>query len=140
MLIPLYSQEVPPSGELVIIMEDNYDEYEFRMTLTSPICFDANVSDDDLHNISSEYNSAVVVADDFAQFYLTGLWDTPLDNDFGLGRYRVSIIKNSAIIKWFDIDYRTSDLIENFYSGSSNSGDIWLDYDKNTNKLYYYDT
>ena len=51
--------------------------------------------------------------------------------------YKVSISKDQQLLKHFYIDYRSSDLIENFNSGTNLNGDIFLDYDKNTNKLYY---
>lgn len=133
----LFAQEVPPAGELVIQIEDNYDDYEFRMDLISLLCYNANTVYPNLHNISNEYNSAVYITNDYARFFMTGFWQPPLENDFGLGLYKVSIIKNQQLLKYFYIDYRTSDLIENFNSGTSLNGDIFLDYDKNTNKLYY---
>lgn len=104
------------------------------------MCWDANAVYPNIHNISDEYELAIIFEDDDALFYLTGLWPPPLDNDFGLGFYKVSIIKNQQLLKYFYIDYRTSDLIENFNAGQNLKGDIRLKYDISSNKLYYWGT
>lgn len=135
-VLTIYSQG-RPAGELNIHILDNYEDYEFRMDLISPLSWDADPIDPNLHNISDEYNSAVVITSAYARFFMTGFWAPPLDNDFGLGLYKVSIVKNQQVLKYFYIDYRTSDLIENFNGGPALHGDIFLDYEKNTNKLYY---
>lgn len=133
---------IPPAGELNIFLEPNTPNnfYDFKMEIypSDNLCWDADADYPDVHNLTQEFNVTTITSDDVARFFFCGFWSYGLR--FGLSNYKVSISKNGNVLKYFYIDYTTSDLPENFNSGSSNNGDINLVNNINSNKLYFHNT
>jgi|GEM_PF-4151111 len=118
------------SGDLITV------EYE----LVSEAAWDARKFDP-THNITTLYNSGSLntnsISTDWLEFW--AIWESEpewVDFTFALGYYSFKVKVNGTVVDSFFIDYRTSDLPEDFNGGGS-TGDILVDFNVNDNKLYY---
>lgn len=132
------------TGELVVWVENNPNnlEIQVQVDLISSLCWDAsdNPSYPDLHNLTTEYPGSYMLTDEEEDLNWEGCWSYPhYQHAFGLGKYKVTACSpegggegDCAILDYFIIDYRTSDLPENY-----GSGDVIVDFDVSTGKFYY---
>lgn len=141
-VLSTFAQQDPQTaGELNFTILNSYQKFvEIEMQRVSSLCWTASSSEDhnkhdltDLFQGGGKQNSTVT---NVPQFYLcTEHSDGPADLTMGLGLYSFTIRVGGIIKDYFEIDYRTSSLPESFnYSGS---GDVNLEFDVRTGKIYY---
>jgi len=136
----IYAQDESRSGELNFYIKNNNGSYvKIEMELISSLCWDATTYDVNLHNITDLFGGGYLSTSS-NKVYLEFLacWETTVQNyyrTFGLGYYKFTVRVNNSIKDYFYIDYRTSDLPENF-DGEVN-GDINLDFNVSDGKIYY---
>lgn len=141
----LKSQDETATGELIIWVKNNGGgaEIKIELQLVSSLCWDAWVDYPDLHNITNQYNGSSQTTQSNNDLNWEGCWSYPgYQHAFGLGLYKVTAyqkINNEFEQKdFFYINYRTSDLPENFNSGGQ--GDLGVDFNVGHGVFYYYNT
>lgn len=132
------------SGELnVRIINNPQSKYvTITLELISALCWDAVSPDpNNIHNLTDLFTgiSLSPAKSGWREFY--ACWESdPIyyDSTFGLGLYKVSAIvyeQEGNSSHYFYIDYRTSDLPENFNAGGG--GDINVDFNVGNGTFYY---
>lgn len=134
------------TGELVIIVKNNPGyEIQIQVDLASSLCWDAsdNPAYYDIHDLTTEYPGSYQTTSANEDLNWEGCWSYPhYQHAFGLGNYKVTAClpggneeEDCAILDYFYIDYRTSDLPENFNTGGQ--GDVIVDFNVSTGNFYY---
>jgi hypothetical protein len=139
----LYAQEPSEAGELIIYIVNNpsLKEVKIDVDLISPLCWDAeDPASNNIHDLTTDYPGSYQTTNtNGGNVDWEACWAAPTTYMFGLGNYRVRAyvkIDGGFMLKdQFEIDYRTSDLPENF-NGTS-SGDIIVDFDVSKSRFYY---
>lgn len=139
----ILSQEEPDAaGELVIHVVNNIGtpEIKIEVRLISTVCWDAISDYPDSHNVTTQYPGSSQTTYSYSDtFDWEACWSTSNEHMFGLGNYRVTGYKkiNGQFeeIDYFEIDYRTSDLPENFNSGGQ--ADVHIDFNAYLGIFYY---
>lgn len=133
----ILSQDESTGGELnFYIRNNNGSNVKIEMELVSSLCWKTDPNDDDLHDTTHSFGGGYLSTNynlTFLQFL--GCWESnPIyySKTFGLGYYKFTAKVNNIIKDEFFIDYRTSDLPENF-----GSGDILIDFNVYDGKFYY---
>lgn len=135
------------AGELIIWVKNNPGgaEIKIEVSLVSSLCWDAWNSNYDLHDITNLYNGSYLTTSSTLTKDLNweACWSVPgYQYGFGLGNYKVTAYQkiNGEFEQkdYFYIDYRTSDLPENFNSGGQ--GDLSVDFNVGSGVFYYYGT
>lgn len=133
------------AGELIIHVINNPGlEIKIEVDLISSLCWDAIGEPGyyDVHDLTTQYPGSyqTTYSNDFLNW--EACWSQQYEHKFGLGYYRVTAchVENNeegacAIKDYFYIDYRTSDLPENF-----GSGDVEVDFKVSDGKFYYWGT
>lgn len=134
--------EPEAAGELVIHVKNNIGNLEIKIEvqLISSVCWDAISEFPDSHSVTTEYpGSYQITSSSSATFDWEACWSTSYEHMFGLGKYRVigykKINGEFESTDYFDIDYRTSDLSENFNAGGG--GDVHVDFNAYLGIFYY---
>jgi hypothetical protein len=112
------------------------------MELVSSLCWNADVNYPNTHDITYLYSGGSL-STTYNNTWLEFLacWETTLadsDRTFGLGYYKFTGKVNGVTKDYAYIDYRTSDLPENFNSGGS--GDLNITFNISDGNFYYYNT
>jgi hypothetical protein len=135
------------AGELIIFVKNNPGgaEIKIEVQLVSSLCWDAWLSYPNVHDITNLYNGSHLTTSSTLTVDLNweAYWSSPgYQYGFGLGNYRVTAYQkiNGKFEQkdYFYIDYRTSDLPENFNSGGQ--GDLRVDFNVGSGVFYYKDT
>lgn len=135
-IILVKAQDIQTGGELnFFIINNNGSLVEIEYELIRPGCWDAPV-----HNLTELFNSGSRITtsslDHWEEFYACWeSWPAYYDWTFGLGYYKFTAKVNGNTKDYFYIDYRTSNLPENFSSGGN--GDIGITFDVSSGVLYY---
>jgi len=131
-------------GELIIHIDNNVGNANIKIevALVSPLCWDASNDPNypDLHNLTTQYPGSYQTTTSEITLDWEGCWSYPYyQHAFGLGNYKVTayqeIYGEFETIDYFYIDYRTSDLPENF-----GSGDLHVDFNVGVGIFYYHST
>jgi hypothetical protein len=130
-------------GELNVRIINNPQSKLVTITLelVSSLCWDANQYNED-HNITELFTGTTLApsSSGWKEFY--ACWESYseiYDSTFGLGYYIVgaNVYEQDGYSNhYFYIDYRTSDLPENF--GTGGNGDVNVDFNVATGKFFYY--
>lgn len=142
----LKAQDESVTGELIIYVINNTGgaNIKIEVDLISPLCWDAWQGYPDLHDITNLYPGSYLITNlNNKDLNWEACWSYPgYQHGFGLGNYRVTayqeIYGEYEEQDYFEIDYRTSDLPENFSSGGN--GDLAVDYNVVTGVFYYRNT
>lgn len=126
-------------GELSIkITNNNGSTVEIEMELVSPACWDASTAYPHVHNMTDLFGGGTLSTSQnnkWLEFY--ACWEQltyPDSLTFGLGYYKFTARVNGIIKDYFYIDYRTSDLPENYNTGGG--GDISITFNVSAGKFY----
>ncbi|MFC2094333.1 T9SS type A sorting domain-containing protein [Bacteroidota bacterium] len=139
------AQEPSAGGELIILIENNpsYKEVKIDVDLISPLCWDSeDPASNNIHDLTTDYpGSYQTKITNGSSLEWEACWgQQPATHSFALGNYRVrAYVKQDGAFHLkdqFEIDYRTSDLHENF-NGDEDSGDFPVDFDVSKNRFYY---
>ncbi len=137
----LNAQDKLTGGELNFFIDNNSSGaiVEIEMELVSSLCWDASSISPDIHNITYSFLGGQLFTNSTG-LYLEFLacWETNQQNyyrTFGLGNYKFTGIVNGVVKDYFYIDYRTSDLPENFNSGGN--GDVVVTFNIADGVFYY---
>jgi len=144
-ITPNIAQETT-TGELIIWIKDNTGgtEITIQVDLVSSLCWDAWNDYPNKHDLTNQYpGSSQSTTLNNEDLNWEGCWSYPgYEHAFGLGYYKVTacqIVNNGEgiceIKDYFFIDYRTSDLPENFDTGGL--GDVEVDFSVTNGKFYY---
>jgi hypothetical protein len=142
--LPIRAQE-QAQGELIINVINN-PGFEIRIvvSLASSLCWDAIGEPGyyDVHDLTNQYPGSYQTTFSNPHLDWEACWSQQYEHMFGLGNYSVSACEpggigeeECAVLDYFYIDYRTSDLPENF-----GGGDVSVDFDVSTKKFYYVGT
>jgi hypothetical protein len=102
------------------------------LQLVSPQCWDANLNDFNDHDLTTSYTGSTISTTTLNQIGWNICWrGSPYG--FGLGRYKVTVTTGGEYVSYFYIDYRTSDLAEDY----SFADDIQVYLNVNNGKLYW---
>lgn len=126
------------SGELIVYVVNNPQSELVTVTvsLISELCWDATQGYPDLHNITDDFpGTTQYLTSGHVDWEMSGQGTT--DHMFGLGFYRVSASYGDQPGDLFTIDYRTSDLIENFNGGGGQGGDVRVEFDVVAKQFYH---
>jgi len=139
------SAQEKAGGELIIYVKNNTGgaNIKIEVDLISLLCWDAWKYYPDLHDITNLYTGSSQITNSIQELDWEACWEYPgYQFGFGLGNYKVTayqeIYGEYEQQDYFEIDYRTSDLPENFTSGGS--GDLAVDYNVGAGTFYYQDT
>ena len=131
----LTAQDESTAGELNFRIINNTSSATvlIQMELISSLCWN------DEHDITYLYSGgSLSTTNNNTWLEFLACWETTLadsDRTFGLGYYKFTGKVNGIVKDYFYIDYRTSDLPENF-----GAGDINLSFDISNGNFYYYGT
>ena len=140
-----YAQTPSAGGELIIYIINNssYKEVKIDVDLISPLCWDGtSPGTNNIHDLTTEYPGSYQTTDtNGGDVDWEACWgQQPAAHSFAIGNYRVSAyvkLDQAFHLKdQFEIDYRTSDLPENFNEGED-SGDLIVDFDVSKSRFYY---
>ena len=141
------AQEVA-TGELIINVKNNTGgtAITIQVDLVSSLCWDAWNDYPNKHDLTTLYPGSSQSTSSNIDLNWEGCWSYPsYEHAFGLGYYKVTackIVNNGEgiceIKDYFFIDYRTSDLPENFDTGGQ--ADVVVDFSVTDGKFYYKDT
>lgn len=130
------------AGELIIWINNNPGaEIKIEVQLVSTLCWDAidELGYYDVHDLTTEYPGSYQITFTDAHLDWEACWAQSTTYMFGLGNYKVTAYqKISGEFEerdYFYIDYRTSDLPENF-----GSGDVTVDFNFSNGNFYYRST
>jgi hypothetical protein len=144
--IQINAQDELTSGELNFWIANNGSgaTVEIEMELVSSTCWDASIYYPDTHNLTDLFGGGSISTNSTG-LYLEFLacWETTVPNyyrTFGLGYYKFTGKVNGIVKDYFYIDYRTSDLPENFNFNPNGMGDINITFNISDGKFYYYST
>jgi hypothetical protein len=139
----ILSQDETTTGELnFYIKNNNGSNVRIDMELISSLCWNTDPNDVDLHDTTHSFGGGFLntyYTNDWLEFL--ACWETTQEEyfrTFGLGYYKFTVRVNNVVKDYFYIDYRTSDLPENF--SSEGNGDINLTFDVADGKIYYWNT
>jgi hypothetical protein len=133
-------------GELSINIINNPQQKPviISLQLISSLCWDASIYSVYEHNLTDLFTGYTFPPATSGLKEFHACWDPNLppgyeERKFGLGLYKVTASYDDLEYRIsFLIDYRTSDLPENFNTGGP--GDVVVDFDVTALKLYYYNT
>lgn len=136
------AQDERAEGELIIHVINNSGgaNIKIEIDLISQLCWDAWQAYPDLHDITNLYNGSSQTTNSYLDLNWEACWSYPsYQYGFGLGNYRVTAYQEISgefeQRDYFEIDYRTSDLPENF-----GSGDLHVDFNVGAGVFYYHST